>query len=126
MSEESTSDVMAADAVKVRKPKGSPNLWPFQQLPRRKRAEFLRKLATLQETQKGLSLSEDGNVEPDISDAAGVFDLLADLEDTLRIVAEDADAFDAWVAKCSDTQLQQLSTWYMDRFQVGEAQASST
>lgn len=123
--EPSLSEDMAAEAraAKVRKPKGSPQLWPFAQLPRRARAEFFKPLRGID----AASLAKAGKGTPDLKDAGDLFDLLANVEDALRVVAV-ADAgvdFDEWATKADDTTLLALFQWYMDRFTPGEAKPSS-
>lgn len=128
----STSEKMAAEAVKPKKPRGAPNLWPFQALPRRQRAQFLKAFGKVQERSEKLAeldkkAKADGDEEQvgNLGDLADVYDLMADLEDALRLAAKDTDAFDKWVAGCTDNDLSALSQWYMERFDVGEASASS-
>lgn len=127
-----SSEVMAQDAHPVAKPAGSPDLWPFPQLPRRTRAKFLRAFGDFEATSTAVdpAVLAAGGDAPDaqvsLNDAAALFDLMADLEDALRHTAVDAAQFDAWAAACDDNDLAELSNWYMARFQVGEAPASST
>lgn len=124
--EPTLSEDMGAEAraAKVRKPKGSPQLWPFAQLPRRARADFFKPLRGIDAE----SLAKAGKGTPDLKDAGDLFDLLANVEDALRVVAvPDAGVdFDEWAAKADDTTLLALFQWYMDRFTPGEAKPSSS
>lgn len=124
--EPSLSEDMAAEAraAKVKKPKGSPQLWPFAQLPRRARADFFKPLRGIDAE----SLAKAGKGTPDLKDAGDLFDLLANIEDALRVVAvPDAGVdFDEWAAKADDPTLLALFQWYMDRFTPGEAKPSSS
>lgn len=113
------SEDLAAEAATPAKPKGSPNLYPFAALPRRQRAQFMRKLDVVMTRQDALDVSEDGTLE--LSDAAEAYELMADMEDLLAVAAEDADAFSAWAAKAGDGEITDLLTWYIARFSVGEA-----
>lgn len=134
--ESSLSDEMAADVKPVKKPRGAPALWPFLQLPRRKRAEFLRGVAAVQSRQeqiekaaeavKAAAGQADANEGVGIAQAADLYDILADIEELLLVVASDAEAFTKWANAASDDALSDLLFWYMERFQVGEARASST
>lgn len=119
MSEQVAADAQAAKTVK---PAGSPNLWPFLHLPRRQKAQFFHKL-------EGLPVDAEGNFELDMShadmgDAAKVYDLLADIEDAMRLSATDTGAYDEWTRSCSEQDLLNLFSWYMERFQPGEAAPS--
>lgn len=124
--EPSVSEQMAeeARAAKTRKPKGSPQLWPFAQLPRRRRADFFAPL-------RGLNIAALSGIDPsnveDLGAAADLFSLLAGIEDALRVVAvPDAGVdFDEWAEKATDETLMALFQWYMDRFTPGEAKSSS-
>ena len=120
---EPISDQMAQDATPPRKPKGAPALWPFQQLPRRQRAQFLRALKKVEDTSHSVQsdADEDEDESSQLERAAASYEMLADLQDTLRLAARDADAFDEWANAAADADLTALSNWYMDRFQVGEA-----
>lgn len=128
-SAEPLSDQLAQDATPRRKPAGAPALWPFQQLPRRTRAEFLRAFGKVRKSTEALDLDHADDVDDDAEDvevddlerAAASYEMLAELEDAMRIAARDKDAFDDWARKASDNDLTALSNWYMDRFQVGEA-----
>src|SRR4051794_40215284 len=111
----SKTEELAAEATPAVKPEGSPALFPFVGLPRRKRAHLLRALETVSSRQDTLDVQDEGG--DTLADAAAVYDLLADIEDLLRTVAADVEVFDAWAAECGDEDLAALLTWYMERFQ---------
>lgn len=122
-------EAMQAEAAPREKPAGSPELHPFVTLKRRDRAKFLRGLAPLQRMS---TRGEDAEGEAGGADQGGMLDALADIteaaadiEDLLRTVAVDQDAFDAWSQSATDMALLDLVLWYSERFQVGEAPASS-
>ncbi len=113
------SEQMASEATPAEKPAGSPDLWPFAQLPRRIRGELLRAI-------KKLEAAQDLQGESDkFEQAARAMDLLADVEDALALAAVgNTDGFKLWARDCSDGDLTALLAWYLDRFQVGEPKAS--
>jgi hypothetical protein len=125
------SDLAVEEAApKPEKPDGAPDLWPFLKLPRRSRASFLRAIGVLQlrstelEEARAVDGGEEGTASPEI--AAATYDLLADAEDVLVMTAPPGreDVVRDWCAAASDEAVMQLLRWYMDRFDVGEAQAS--
>lgn len=124
----STSDQMGAEArsEKAKKPKKSPQLWPFAQLPRRRRAQFFAPLRGVDPD--ALSQVSDGGERLSLDTAADTFELLASIEDSLRVVAvpDSGVDFDEWASACSDEDLMGLFQWYMDRFNPGEAKPSSS
>lgn len=128
--EEPLSEQMAEEAKPTRKPAGSPNLYPFMALPRRTKAEFFRLFGHVLERKDHLPVQDEAaeQVKDDdqgkIGQLAVVYDLLADMQDGLRLAAEDPDAYDAWCNAADDQKLSDLFSWYMQRFQVGEAKAS--
>lgn len=106
----------------IERPAGAPHLFPFMRLPRRLRAAFFRKL-------QNLPTDDKGNLEIDmatmgIQGAADAFELLADLEDALKLAARDPKEYANWATACDDGELVQLFGWYMQRFQPGEVSAS--
>src|SRR3989304_3022918 len=119
--EPSTSEEMAAEANPPKKPDGSPPLVPFAALPRRAKAKFFAPFRSVLDN--GDILEGKGNVA---AQASVVYEVLADVEDALRIIAADNDAMDTWMTEAPDEALLELLFWYADRFQVGEASASST
>ena len=122
------SERMADEANPPARPDGSPDLWPFLSLPRRGRAEFLRKLAAVQTAMDGLGFTPEDTGGFTLSDGAAVFDLMADVEDLLSLAVAPVDgaaaAFRAWSAAATDTALMELMAWYVAQFQPGEATAS--
>lgn len=112
-------DEMAADARRPEKPAGSPQLWPYAQLPRRMRADFFERIRSFDKFQGRLDVQGDT-----ISSVADVMTFVADAEDALRIVAHQRPVFDAWVDTADDQDLTDLLMWYIDRFQVGEVKGS--
>lgn len=115
------TEELAAEATPVEKPEGSPGLYPFISLPRRSRSKFLRAFDTVSEKQDALDALADENGEVSLADSATLYDVLADIEDLLRVASTDGEVFDAWAAGASDADLMSLFAWYMERFQVGEA-----
>lgn len=123
--EPATSELMAAEANPPAKPKGSPAVVPFAALPRRAKAAFFTHFQKVME--RGPLLDElTTDTEVDAGDAALLYEVLADIEDALTVIAVDTDAMEAWLTQAGDAQLLELVFWYADRFQVGEAKASST
>lgn len=132
-----SSYVDIAQAIPVEKPEGSPELVPLLQLPRRKRPDVLRRLKALTERQANLPTTESGEavldpaaladpakVSAGLDTAAEMYELLADFEEMLEVVAADPDEFRKWAARVSDVALGQLAGYYMRTMQAGEAQAS--
>lgn len=111
------SDAMADEATPKPRPEGTPGLWPFLHLPRRSKAEFFDAI-------KGFP--DDGKITgaTAMELAANAMSLAADVEDALRIVARDTDVFKDWIKKATDEDLFALFGWYMERYQVGEAEPS--
>lgn len=142
MSEPSTepgaqqSYVDAVNETPPAKPEGAPELVPLLQLPRRKRADVIRRLGGLRERQQHLPEPGEDDVpeqteqmspeqeKETLDRAAQMFELLADFEEMLAEVAADRDEFTAWVAQADDEQLSRLAGYYLRTFQVGEAPAS--
>ena len=115
--DEPLSDTLADETMPRPRPEGTPGLWPFLQLPRRQKAQFFDAI-------KGFP--EGGTIEAESTFelAAKAMALAADVEDALRLVARDGDAFKAWLKKADDEALFELFRWYMERYQVGEAEPS--
>lgn len=115
--------------VEAVKPAGSPGLWPLFKLPRRTRADVLRKFRDLQaredvfERFKG---HEGDEQSVDMNDAADLYDVLADIEEILVAVAAPGADVAAWAAKASDEDIMHLFNWYAEQLQPGEAPASPT
>lgn len=105
------------------KPEGAPAFKPLPLLRRRHRAEFQK---TLYAGLPGSVLegAESGRVELDLGQP-GMLEFavqyLANLEDAYALLAVDRDAYDEWVKNCSDEELQQLHTWYEEKYPMGEA-----
>lgn len=116
------TEAVAAEVNPPEKPAGSPNLWPFQGLPRRKRATFLRMLEPVLPALQGVDVGADGTAG--IGAAAALYAAMADLQDALAVVAVNHGAFMAWADKAPDGDLIGLASWYLARFSVGEAEAS--
>lgn len=111
------SDEIAAEATPKPRPEGSPGLWPFLHLPRRTKAQFFDAIK---------NFPADGKItgESAFELAANAMSLAADVEDALRLVARDSEVFKTWVKQASDEDLFALFGWYMERYQVGEAEPS--
>lgn len=126
MSEQIT-DEQQADAQKPKRPRGAPQLVPYTAVNRRTRAALWRHLAPVMEVQERLAAAGlDAGAEVPASFGADVMEMAADVEDALRVLAVEPDAFEAWAIKSDDGDLLSLLVWYLDRFQVGEATASSS
>lgn len=123
--ERSTSEDMAAEAVKPVKPKASPPVVPFAALSRRAKSAFFGHFQKVLD-QSAILNGLTGIEEPSSGDVAVLYEVLADIEDALTTVAVDGDAMAAWLTRAEDDQLLELLFWYADRFQVGEAGASPT
>lgn len=125
---ESTTDEQQLDATsKISKPKNSPVLAPYPALSRRQRAQVWEKLTPVMEAQQEL---DDAGLKPgdDVPIRFGglTMKLTADCEDVLRVLAMQPEAFETWVEKAKDDELLELLFWYLQRFKVGEATASSS
>jgi hypothetical protein len=124
----SLSDQMATESgdapATVERPAGAPGLWPFLKLPRRQKAQFFRCLKNLPTDDKGELEIDLGTMS--LAVAGDAYELLADIEDSLRIAATDQKAFTTWANSAADEDVVQLFGWYMQRFQPGEASASPT
>lgn len=113
---------MAAEKVPATPPPGAPTLRPTSTLNRRLRADFFTPL-------KDVPINDDGEIEVPggaFAQGAAGFAMLAAIEDALRILAIDADAYDAWAASAPDAELMQLFTFVFSTMSPGEAQASLT
>lgn len=105
------------------KPQGAPAFKPLPLLRRRQRAEFQK---TLYAGLPGSVLegAEAGRLEIDFAQP-GMLEFavqyLANLEDAYKLLAVDREAYDEWVKNCSDEELQQLHTWYEEKYPLGEA-----
>lgn len=117
------SEQMAAEAGGPReKPAGSPQFWPYKQLPRRMRAQFfdaIRSLDSLENLQQMAGTKKFGGL-------ADYFKIAADAEDALRIIAHPStlDKVDAWFDQADDMDVISLLVWYVDSSDLGEAMAS--
>lgn len=123
----------ANETTEVQRPEGAPDLWPFHQLPRRKRALMLRRLAALQERAESMNLDdlpEEGDevTGQTILQAADAFDLAADAEEFLSAAClpGEQETFEAWCRTADDQAVLDLMSWYTARFDVGEALPSSS
>lgn len=136
-SNEQPTYVDTANEAPAEPPPGAPELVPLLQLPRRRRADVVRRLGELRKHQNELPQAVQAGEQPDpdaertpeqeqamLDQAAGMFDLLADMEEMLAEVAKDRQAFDAWLSQADDQALTALAGYYLRTFQVGEAQAS--
>lgn len=121
---------MQADAATSHQdpPDGAPDLRPYAGLRRRERAAFLRALAPLieqvgEDPQKAAEDLQQGSC---VLGAARMMDLAADAEDALVVAAQDPEEFTAWAETAREDAVINLALWYLGRFQVGEAVASSS
>lgn len=116
------AEKIEAEVLKAEKPDGAPDMIPFKAVPRRRRAELMRKLTALQEREAEVKAVRGDNAEAGATpeQAAVVFDFLADLEELLVEAAMDPEAFTAWANSCEDRELTALFGWYVTTFQVGE------
>lgn len=133
--EPSVVDEMAEEATTPPEyPAGAPEFKALLTVRRGRRAEFKRLVAQVAE--KGPRLRAEQETMKDLPDgereAAG-FRLWADLdelnevvEQALRLVAVDPEAFDAWAAEVSDEDLQATWAAYQSRTQPGEASSSAS
>lgn len=123
--EPSVVDDMQADSVKVKKPAGSPQLWPYAQLPRRMRADFFQHLRSLG-AMSNLTSLRGGASFGDMNAAADYMLFAADAEDAIRVVAHPstADRLEDWLATSGDEDVINLLMWYLRTFQPGEAKGS--
>lgn len=127
------ADDYAAEANPPEKPAGSPELLAPIDVPRRRRAEMLRALGALGKRSVELGVIAEDLSEPDkeldfddFAAAAGLLDLVADIEETLAVCAADPDAFAEWAKRADEGDLLALFSWYTAQFAPGEASASST
>ena len=118
-------DAIASDAepAKVDPPEGAPSLRPIHRLPFRQRATAIRLFSELQKIQ-GPAEGE----APSFEHAADMYEGLARIDDFLATVADDADAYRAWVAGpgADETKFAQLWNHYSSQAQPGEASSSSS
>lgn len=123
--EPTTIDRLAEDANLPDYPDGAPELLPYLKLPFYKRAEAMRMLAALREAYKNAKMPEkDTEVGPE--HAAEWFEFLGKMDDFLRFVAVDVDAYNKWVAHASDADFSRLFNAYNVRCQPGEASSSAS
>lgn len=120
-----TSEEMADEATRPKKPKGSPTVVPFAALRNVRRGQFMTAFQDIAAQEHALTGGVDA-MNP--TEAVAVFTALGHLEEGLLVVAADPDEMDAWLGKVTNDpdQILELFFWYADRFQVGEAKASST
>lgn len=125
-------DAIQQDAAPREYPKDAPALWPYLKLPFRKRAEFFRKFREMQAMEGDLAALEKKrkrstkNQDVMLEQAAGLYDLLAIMDDMMRIAAVDLDEYGAWLDKHNDEQFQELFAAYVERSQPGEASGSAS
>lgn len=120
-----TTDKLQQDVSPTPWPDGAPVLRPYHRLPRRERAEFMERLDPLWEKVQQLPKGGD-SVGP--KDAATMYRTLAEIEEFLRPLAEDAAEFDTWLAGpgADDPVFMQLFNAFFARSQPGEAASSSS
>jgi hypothetical protein len=94
-------------------PPGSPSLTPFHALGRRRKAQFMALLDSVQEAS-----------EKRAKGIATLFAMGADVEDAIRVAALIPAEAEAWLTSCDDDDLMQLFFSYTGR--MGEAMASSS
>jgi len=137
---ETLIDQMAADVeaidVPAEFPPGTPELKSYLALrPRSRRAEFKRVLAQVAEMSPQLKreqaaiakLKEEGAREAASMRLWASLDELYELvEKALRLVAVDAEKFDAWAAEVDDDTLQLVWAVYQQKAQPGEASSSAS
>lgn len=116
-----TVDAMAQAADPPKPPEGAPELRPYLRLPFRDRADYMEKLDPL--WAKVQALPKQGD-EAGPAQAAVMYRTLAEIDDLMRGVAVDPDAYDAWVASVGDGQFMQLFSSYIAGSQPGEAASS--
>lgn len=121
--EATTTDMIQADATPPEYPAGAPELRPYMRLRFLERAEYMEKLDPL--WAKVQALPKQGD-EAGPKEAATMYRTLAEIDDLMRGVAVDLDAYDAWVAIASDAQFMQLFSAYIAGSQPGEAAGSSS
>lgn len=116
------SEQMAEDSRQVEKPVGSPQVWPYAQLPRRMKADFFAKVRGLDAMREFMG----GNTPGEFEQVADWMAFVADAEDAIRVVVHPASkaTLDAWLDDVDDQTLINLLMWYLQTFQVGEAKAS--
>ena len=139
-SKETLIDQMAADVEAVDAPAefpaGTPEFKSYLALrPRSRRAEFKRVLAQVAEMSPQLKreqaaiakLKEEGAREAASMRLWASLDELYELvEKALRLVAVDAEKFDAWAAEVDDDTLQLVWAVYQQKAQPGEASSSAS
>jgi hypothetical protein len=118
-------DAIASDAkaAKAEFPPGAPKLRAIHQLPFRERATAMRLFGELQKIEGPVE-----GTEPSFDQIAGMYDGLARIDDFLASVAENADAYRAWVAGPGNDEglFSQLWNAYAAQRQPGEASSSSS
>lgn len=122
--ESSLVDDLADDANPAVLPEGAPRLTKYLQLKYRNRAEFMRKLETVRKAAPTPGKSGKVSVTPD--KLADFYDMLADIDELMRLVAVDIAEFEAWQGKHDDGEFVELFNAYMRWSQAGEASSSAS
>lgn len=130
----STTDQLAEDAVPPEFAPGTPEfLVPLAVKPRSRRAEFKRLYAEVIERYESVSKYRElveAKDEPPVSEQMRIsadLDLVAQaIDDVLRFVAVDQDAYAAWSDDVSDDELMKAFNTYQKRAQPGEASSSTS
>lgn len=115
------TDELVEDAQPIERPSELPSLMPMAVLnkDRAKRAKFW-------EYAGSDAMSELASSGGDISSMAGArhaYQAMADMEGALRVVVlpQARAKMEQWLKRCTDDELSQAYSWYMQQMQPGEA-----
>lgn len=132
-----TQDDIAADCVAdmqgdvetptPQRPPGMPPLRPYRTLSRRERAQLARGIKPILAAADAFEdvTDEDMSSEDSGELLAVAAETVADMQDALVIVAVDPPAWLEWAEDVTDGEVRAAFAWYMARFEVAKALASS-
>lgn len=115
---------MAAETTKIEPPANAPTLVPMASLRRRDRARFFNAI-------KNMPVNDEGEIDIDLStgslaNAGVMYEMVADIEDALAVLAIDESAFVTWAKSASDEDVMQLFLYVFSEMQPGEADSSQS
>lgn len=132
--EPSVVDQLAEDAAPPEYPPGVPEfLTPLAVKPRSRRAEFKRRYAVVVERYEAIvkyraivEAKENPPMSEQLRISAELDEVGQAIDDMLRFVAVDPDAYEAWSAEVEDNDLHTTFNVYQKRAQPGEASSSTS
>lgn len=120
--ETTLSQTIAAEAAPPARPQGAPSLKPFSLLTRRQRAQFQEAWSRSLPESMLARLAEGGSTNLSIEQIGmrAAFNITADQQDALTLVAIDAEKFVEWAEAQDDDTISALFAWYQATQASGE------